>query len=63
MNNKIVSPAEAAAIVRSGDTVSVAGFVGIGTPDELLIAIEAALSRGAGASGTDPGVRRRTRGR
>jgi hypothetical protein len=40
MNNKIVSPAEAAAIVRFGDTVSVAGFVGIGTPDELLIAIE-----------------------
>ena len=40
MNNKIVSPAEAAAVVRSGDTVSVAGFVGIGTPDELLIAIE-----------------------
>jgi propionate CoA-transferase len=39
MKNKIVSPAEAAAIVRSGDTVSVAGFVGIGTPDELLIAI------------------------
>jgi propionate CoA-transferase len=40
MTNKIVSPAEAAAIIRPGDTVSVAGFVGIGTPDELLIAIE-----------------------
>lgn len=40
MKNKIVSPAEAAAIIRTGDTVSVAGFVGIGTPDELLIAIE-----------------------
>ena len=40
MKNKIVSPAEAAAIIRSGDTVSIAGFVGIGTPDELLIAIE-----------------------
>jgi propionate CoA-transferase len=39
MNNKIVSAAEAVAIIRSGDTVSVAGFVGIGTPDELLIAI------------------------
>jgi propionate CoA-transferase len=39
MKNKIVSPAEAAAIIRAGDTVSVAGFVGIGTPDELLIAI------------------------
>jgi propionate CoA-transferase len=40
MKNKIVSPAEAAAIIRSGDTVSVAGFVGIGTPDEMLLAIE-----------------------
>ena len=40
MKNKIVSPAEAAAVVRSGDTVSVSGFVGIGTPDELLLAIE-----------------------
>ena len=40
MKNKIVSPAEAAATIRPGDTVSVAGFVGIGTPDELLIAIE-----------------------
>ncbi len=38
--NKIVSPAEAAAIIRPGDTVAVAGFVGIGTPDELLLAIE-----------------------
>ena len=40
MKNKIVSPAEAVAIIRSGDTVSIAGFVGIGTPDELLIALE-----------------------
>jgi propionate CoA-transferase len=40
MRNKIVSSAEAAAIIRNGDTVSISGFVGIGTPDELLIAIE-----------------------
>jgi propionate CoA-transferase len=40
MKNKIVSSAEAAAIIRSGDTVSVSGFVGAGTPDELLTAIE-----------------------
>ena len=40
MRNKVVSPAEAAAIVRNGDTVSVSGFVVVGTPDELLIAIE-----------------------
>ena len=40
MKNKIVSAAEAVAIIRTGDMVSVAGFVGIGTPDELLIALE-----------------------
>ena len=40
MRNKIVSAAEAVAVIRTGDTVSVAGFVGIGTPDELLIALE-----------------------
>ncbi len=40
MKNKIVSAAEAVAIIRSGDMVSVAGFVGIGTPDELLLALE-----------------------
>jgi propionate CoA-transferase len=40
MNNKIVLPAEAIAIIQPGDTVSVAGFVGIGTPDELLLALE-----------------------
>src|SRR5215212_2099103 len=40
LKNKIVSAAEAVAIVRSGDTVCVSGFVGIGTPDELLIALE-----------------------
>jgi propionate CoA-transferase len=40
VNNKIVSPAEAIAIIQPGDTVSVAGFVGIGTPDELLLALE-----------------------
>ena len=40
LKNKIVSPGEAVAIIRDGDTVCVSGFVGIGTPDELLIALE-----------------------
>jgi propionate CoA-transferase len=38
--NKIVSADEAAALIRSGDTVANAGFVGNGTPDELLSALE-----------------------
>ena len=40
MRNKIVSAAEAAALVRSGDTLANSGFVGNGTPDELLAALE-----------------------
>ncbi|MFL5336091.1 MAG: acyl CoA:acetate/3-ketoacid CoA transferase [Geminicoccaceae bacterium] len=38
--NKVVSLAEAAALVRSGDTVCTSGFVGIGTPDDLLAGLE-----------------------
>ena len=40
MKDKMVSPDEAAAIIRDGDTVSVSGFVGAGTPDEMIAAIE-----------------------
>ena len=40
MKNKIVSATEAAAMIRTGDTVSISGFVGIGTPDELLLGLE-----------------------
>ena len=40
LKNKIVSADEAIAIVRDGDTVCVSGFVGIGTPDELILGLE-----------------------
>ena len=40
MRNKIVSPAEAAALIKDGDTLTTSGFVGIGVPDELLAAVE-----------------------
>ena len=40
LKNKIVSADEAIAIIRDGDTVCVSGFVGIGTPDELILALE-----------------------
>ena len=40
LKNKIVSADEAIAIVRDGDTMCVSGFVGIGTPDELILALE-----------------------
>jgi acyl CoA:acetate/3-ketoacid CoA transferase alpha subunit len=38
--DKVVPLADAAALVRSGDTVCTSGFVGIGTPDALLAGIE-----------------------
>jgi propionate CoA-transferase len=41
MRNKIVSAADAVAIIRPGDTLATSGFVGIGTPDELLAALSA----------------------
>ena len=37
---KIVSAAEAVALVRSGDTVATSGFVGIGFAEEIAIALE-----------------------
>lgn len=40
MRNKVVTAADAAALVQSGDTIATSGFVGIGTPDQLLVALE-----------------------
>jgi len=40
MKNKVVSPDEAAAIIRDGDTLANTGFVGNGAPEELLLALE-----------------------
>jgi propionate CoA-transferase len=40
VKNKIVSPAQAVAIIRDGDTIACSGFVGTGTPDELILALE-----------------------
>jgi propionate CoA-transferase len=38
--NKVISAEDAAAVVLDGDTVAVAGFVGIGVPEELAVALE-----------------------
>ncbi len=40
VRNKIVSAADAVAVVAGGDTLATSGFVGIGTPDQLLVALE-----------------------
>jgi propionate CoA-transferase len=40
MPNKQISAAAAMDLIRDGDTVTTSGFVGIGVPEELLIALE-----------------------
>jgi propionate CoA-transferase len=40
MQGKVVSGQDAVSVIRDGDTVCVSGFVGVGTPEELLIALE-----------------------
>ncbi len=40
MSMQAMSADEAVSVIRDGDTVAVSGFVGVGTPDELLIALE-----------------------
>ena len=40
MKDKIVTADEAIALIRDGDSVACSGFVGIGTPEELIAALE-----------------------
>ena len=40
MPGTVVSAREAVEVIRDRDTVCISGFVGVGTPDELLIALE-----------------------
>jgi acyl CoA:acetate/3-ketoacid CoA transferase len=37
--NKVVSAAEAVAIIRSGDMIATSGFVGVGTPEAIYAAL------------------------
>jgi len=37
MHSKVTRADEAISVIRDGDTVLISGFVGIGTPDELLV--------------------------
>ncbi|MDX0116804.1 acyl CoA:acetate/3-ketoacid CoA transferase [Sinorhizobium meliloti] len=40
MRDKIISAADAVAMIRSGDTVATSGFVGIGTPNAVICALD-----------------------
>jgi propionate CoA-transferase len=51
MSNKIVSAEDALAIIPDGATLCTSGFVGIGTPDQLLEALERRFLSGQGPHG------------
>jgi propionate CoA-transferase len=40
VRNKVVSAADAVALIGSGDMIATSGFVGVGTPDEIYLALE-----------------------
>ncbi len=40
MKDKISNVDQAVSVIKDGDTVCISGFVGVGTPDELLAALE-----------------------
>lgn len=40
MRNKVTTAADAISLIRDGDTVCSSGFVGVGVPNELLLALE-----------------------
>ena len=40
MHSKVVTADDAISVIRDGDTVCVSGFVGVGTPEELIVALE-----------------------
>lgn len=48
---KIVSPSEAVALIRDGDTVATSGFVGIGFAEEIAVALEQRFQQGDGPTG------------
>jgi len=51
LTNKIVSPDEAMAVLRDGDTIAIQGFVGIGVPEELILALERRFLKSGHPSG------------
>src|ERR1700709_429525 len=51
LKNKIVSADEAIAIIHDGEMIAVSGCVGIGPPDELILALARRFEAGAGPHG------------
>lgn len=38
--DKLISPGKAAGLIKDGDCIGIGGFVGLGIPEELTIALE-----------------------
>ncbi len=59
MKHKLVTAGQALALVRDGDTVAFSGFVGTGTPEALIGALEVAVRAVGHPEGPHVRVRRR----
>ncbi len=59
VRDKVVSAAEAVAIIRPGDMVATSGFVGVGTPDAIFVALEERFLATGQPRDLGPAVRRR----
>ena len=55
---KIVTAAEAVRLIRDGDTVATGGFIGIGVPEGIHLALEERFLRGDPHTGEPPGAPR-----
>ena len=62
MSEKLVSAEAAVSVIQDGDTVCISGFVGVGTPDELLIALEKTVPGNGSSARFDSGLCRRRPG-
>jgi propionate CoA-transferase len=51
MKHKLVTAEQAIALVRDADTIAVSGFIGTGTPDVLINALEERFARSGGPTG------------
>jgi propionate CoA-transferase len=54
---KIVSAQDAVRLIHTGNTVATGGFVGIGVPEEILLALEELYVTGQGENGQSEGPR------
>ena len=61
MRNKVTSATDAVSLILDGDTVCSSGFVGVGVPNELLLALERRFLDNCAGCDRVRGIRSRAR--